>query len=146
MSGFFVKIWTGNFLLSVRFLSSGARPMINHQTPLKIDKYQFGKIIVDGATFRHDVIIFPNHVSPDWWREEGHSLCIADLQEVVEEHPDLLIVGTGAYGRLQVDDAVKKQIREKGIDLEIFPTEQACARYNQSRRQCTVAAALHLSC
>ena len=41
-----------------------------------IDSYSFGEITVDGTGYRSDVILFPQRVVADWWRESGHRLVL----------------------------------------------------------------------
>ena len=36
-----------------------------------------------------------------WWRRRGHELVLEDLEEVLEELPEHLLVGTGAQGRMR---------------------------------------------
>ena len=67
-----------------------------------IDSYDFGRIVVDGKAYTSDVIIFPDKVKDNWWRKEGHALYIEDIESVVKEKPEVLIVGTGNYGLLEV--------------------------------------------
>ena len=47
-----------------------------------IDSYQFGEIVISGKEYSSDVIIFPDRVIDNWWRETGHELCLEDITEV----------------------------------------------------------------
>jgi len=38
-----------------------------------IDGYSFGRIVVEGKEYTSDLIIYPDHIQGDWWREEGAS-------------------------------------------------------------------------
>ena len=111
----------------------------------RIESYQFGEIVVDGKTYRDDVIILPDRVIPSWWRKEGHSLDPADLTEVVKAKPDKFIMGCGAYGALCVPDSTREFLQEKGIKLIDEPTAKAVETYNASRSG-NVACGLHLTC
>ena len=111
----------------------------------RITHYSFGRIVVDDAEHDHDVIILPNRIVGNWWREDGHSLVVADLEEVLEELPERLIVGCGAYGRLQPDPATVDSLRARGIDVVVVRTGEAVERFNASDAAHT-AAALHLTC
>ena len=55
---------------------------------MKIDKYNFGSITINGKEYTKDVIIFPDRVSAPWWREEGHNLSLKDLKEVINFNQD----------------------------------------------------------
>jgi len=111
-----------------------------------IESYQFGEIVVDGRRYSKDVIIYPDHVQGDWWREEGHSLAPADIWEVLQSPPDVLVIGQGSAARMDVPDETRRRLQEAGIQVIAEPTEQACETYNQLRAKKRVVAALHLTC
>jgi hypothetical protein len=89
--------------------------------------------------------LLPGRVVPNWWRQEGHRLVLDDLEPVLEELPERLVVGTGAYGRMTPDPHALEQLRERGIDVEALPTGQAVRRYDALDPTRT-AAALRLTC
>ena len=112
-----------------------------------IESYDFGRIVVDGKEYTTDLIVFPDRVKAGWWRKEGHRLYIADIEEAVEEQPEVLVVGTGYSGLMKVPAETKKYIEERGIEIIIQPTKQACETYNkliQSGKE--AVAAFHLTC
>jgi hypothetical protein len=112
-----------------------------------IEGYEFGRIVVDGVSYRSDLIIFPTRVKAGWWRLEGHELNPKDIEEIIEEKPEVLIVGTGYNGRMVVLPETKKLLEEKGIELIEARTAEACRRYNEEARAGRrVCAALHLTC
>ncbi len=111
-----------------------------------IDSYSFGEINVNGEKFTNDVKIFPNKVKGDWWRKEGHSLHPEDIEDVIEKSPVVLIVGTGAYGRVSIPEKTRNFIESKGIKLIAKKTEEACKNYNELKDEKKPVAALHLTC
>ncbi|MHC1599593.1 MAG: Mth938-like domain-containing protein [Candidatus Methanospirareceae archaeon] len=111
-----------------------------------INSYDFGRIVIDGTVFATDVIIFPDRVEDNWWRRDGHILHVADIESVVEEKPEVLIVGTGKYGIMKVLSQTREYIESKGIELIVEPTEKACEIYNRISQAKKVVAALHLTC
>jgi len=111
-----------------------------------IDKYQFGKIIVNGTTYQNDIIIFPEYVQDQWWRKKGHNLQISDLDSVINFKPEVLFIGTGMVGLMRVDDFVIKKLKEKGIKkILVEKTNHACEVYNKEDSRKKVAA-LHITC
>jgi hypothetical protein len=110
-----------------------------------IHDYRFGHIIIDGQEHTKDVIILPDRVVPNWWRKDGHSLVLDDLAEVIQDLPQTLIVGSGAYGRMKPDPETVDELRGRGITIEILETEDAVKRYRELAPSDT-AAALHLTC
>jgi hypothetical protein len=111
----------------------------------RLEDYRFGRVTVDGREHTRDLIVLPDRVVPDWWRREGHSLAIEDLDEVVDELPGRLVLGVGAHGRLRPDAAVIAELERRGVEVECLPTEAAVRRYGELDERNT-AAALHLTC
>jgi hypothetical protein len=111
----------------------------------RIEGYRFGHVVVDGEEQTRDVIVLPERVLTDWWRADGHRLVLADLDDVVEEVPEHLVVGTGAYGQMRPDSEALNELRQRGIEVEALPTDEAVHRYGELDPRRT-AAALHLTC
>jgi hypothetical protein len=111
----------------------------------RLEDYSFGRIVVDGEEHTRDLIVLPGRVVPNWWRREGHSLVMEDLEDVEGELPERLIVGCGAHGRLRPAPAVIEALEERGIAVEALHTGEAVRRYEESDARRT-AAALHLTC
>jgi hypothetical protein len=110
-----------------------------------IGDYSFGRIVVDGQEETRDLIVLPGRVIRNWWRRDGHGLVLDDLADVIDELPERLIVGTGAYGQLTPDPHTLERLRAHGIGVEALPTADAVNRYLQLDPNHT-AAALHLTC
>ena len=114
---------------------------------MNIEDYRFGWIVIDGQSYTSDVIVFPDRVNDSWWRNEGHELCPADLWEVVQEKPAVLVVGTGRSGLMRVLAETEEYLERQGIKLVIERTAEACQTFNRlSRSGERVVAALHLTC
>jgi hypothetical protein len=111
----------------------------------RIDHYEFGRIVIDGREETRDLIILPDRVVRDWWRQEGHALVVDDLGEVLDELATHLVVGTGAAGRMQPDPDMIQQLQDRGVTVEALPTSQAVRRFAE-RDPASTAAALHLTC
>jgi hypothetical protein len=111
----------------------------------RIEGYRFGHVVVDGEEQTRDVIVLPDRVVSGWWRADGHKLVLADLDGVIEELPERLVVGTGAYGRMRPESETLERLRQRGVDVEALPTDEAVRRYGELDPRRT-AAALHLTC
>jgi len=114
---------------------------------LRVESYGFGRIRIDGKTYHEDLIILPNKVLESWRRAKGHELRLDDLRDVLEADIDCLIIGTGYYGMVRVLDEVIEYFKERGVEVIIKPSREACETYNEQvdagRR---AALALHLTC
>ncbi|MGN6170045.1 MAG: MTH938/NDUFAF3 family protein [Solirubrobacteraceae bacterium] len=111
----------------------------------RLESYSFGRVTVDGSEQTRDLIVLPDRVVTDWWRRDGHSLVVEDLEGVLDSLPERLIVGIGAYGRLHPDRDVIAALERRGTVVECLHTDEAVRRYGQLDERRT-AAALHLTC
>jgi hypothetical protein len=111
----------------------------------RIEGYEFGRVLVDGGEHRTDVIVLPGRVVSGWRRREGHGLVLEDLEEVLDELPGRLVIGTGAYGRLRPDPDALEALRGRGIEVDALPTGEAVRLFAELEPTRT-AAALHLTC
>jgi len=111
-----------------------------------IDSYRFGLIVVNGKHYTSDVIIFPDRVHDNWWRNTSHQLHLDELSEAIAAKPEVLIVGTGASGLMKVLPEVEQSLEAQGIKLIAQPTGEACNLYNQLCHSQRVVATLHLTC
>lgn len=82
-----------------------------------------------------DIMLSPAGLTP-WKEREGHLLKPKMLKRAVDLHPDVLIVGNGVQGALDVSKKARKYVKEAGIpDLLILKTPDACREYNRQSRQ-----------
>ncbi len=113
---------------------------------MHIDRYDFGHIVIDGVSYSQDLLIWPGQIKKDWWRLEGHLLQLPDVAEALAANPQVLVVGKGQPGYLQIDPDLATHLRAKGIELVEAPTKQACLVINAESGRRRLAAALHLTC
>ncbi len=114
---------------------------------MRIEEYTFGNIVIDGEKFTNDVIVFPDRVRPEWWREDGHTCNPEDIQEVVAYDPEIVIIGTGDPGRMDVPEKTRELLGERKIELISTPTRQAVSLFNEKLENGQkVAGAFHLTC
>ena len=114
--------------------------------PPEIQSYHFGQMVVDGEAHGRDLILLPERLVANWWRKDGHRLDIDDLQEVLSAIPDVLVVGTGAYGLMKIPQETRQAIEDTGIHLRVARTGEAWQIYNNLREGRPTAGAFHLTC
>ncbi len=112
---------------------------------MKIDRYRFGEIVIDGKSYSSDIMLVAGRVA-EWWRKAGHEVAVADLTEIIAAGPEILIIGTGAYGAVRIHPETASYLAEKGIELIASPSQQACDKYNELHVKHRLAAAFHLTC
>jgi hypothetical protein len=114
---------------------------------MKIDSYSFGFMSIDGKGYSTDLIIYPDgEVRSGWWRRHGHSLVPDDLEGTDEFKPDVIIVGTGANGRLKVPADTVRYLRTICDDLIIEDTAEAVRRFNTLHVSKRIVGMFHLTC
>ena len=114
---------------------------------MKVSSYSFGSVDVDGRTYTGDIIILPDgRIVENWWRREGHRLCLDDIKQVLESNPEVVVVGTGASGMMKVTAEVEEALRKRGIELIVENTARACSTYNTISQVRRTALAIHLTC
>lgn len=112
-----------------------------------ISEYHFGSMIIEGRRYMEDLRIIDGRVIPKWWRKEGHSMDLEDADDILAANPEVLVVGMGQPGRMQVTDSLRSALAEKGIELIEEPTAQALHTFNRLfSRGKRVAGAFHLTC
>jgi hypothetical protein len=115
---------------------------------MHIDSYSFGSIRIDGQHYSKDVILLKGRVTTPWWREAGgHIYAVGDLEEVLAAAPEVVVLGTGCYGRVRVLEETLAALTDAGSEIVVERTGNAVEHYNRlSSEGRDVAAALHLTC
>ena len=112
-----------------------------------IESCDFGRIVVDGVTYTSDVIISGETIKANWWRKEGHTLQVSDLEDALETFaPEVVIIGTGYAGMMKVPKETRAYLQTKGIELLIEKTRNACDLFNSLSKSKRTLAGLHLTC
>ena len=114
---------------------------------MRIIGYHFGCMEIDEHSYRSDLILSRAGVKEPWWRQKGHQLQIEDLAEILAQQPDILVVGTGYYGRMKVPEPVRDYLAERGVELHAEQTSLAVKRFNDlQRNNARLVGAFHLTC
>jgi len=114
-----------------------------------IDNYYFGTITIDGEKYNKDVEVRWTGEVLGWRREQGHVFALIDLERALEQKPEVLILGTGAYGVAQVSKEVKQAMKKQDIKLIIDKTGEAIRVFNEIIKQNNdkrVIGLFHLTC
>ncbi len=114
---------------------------------INLGQYKFGEIEINGEKYTNDVIIFPNKIKDNWWRKNGHSIEIDDVEEVIDYNPEIFIIGRGKNGRLTVHDKFIKNMNSYEIEVLALKTPKAKKKFNKFLKESKdVVAGLHLTC
>lgn len=117
---------------------------------MRIEKFSFGSIQIDGETYEHDVVIDQGEIkkrkkkpSKKFRDKFGHTPL--SIEEKIPWKCRQLIIGNGFSGALPVMDAVKRNAEKRGVELIILPTPKALERLNKESTGDTNAV-IHVTC
>jgi len=117
---------------------------------MRIEKFSFGSIQIDGQTYEYDVLIDQGEIkkrkkkpSKKFRDKFGHTPL--SIEEKIPWKCRQLIIGNGFSGALPVMDAVKRKAEKRGVELIILPTPKALERLNKESTDDTNAV-IHVTC
>ena len=117
---------------------------------MRFEDFSFGSIRIDGVTYEHDVVIDRAKVrkrnkkpSKELRGAYGHTP-LSPL-EVIPWNCRRLIVGTGMHAALPVTDDLKRDAKDRKVELILLPTTQAIEALKREDLGRTNAI-LHVTC
>lgn len=112
-----------------------------------IEAYSFGSLTFAGKRYGKDLKILRGKVVDNWWRKEGHRVDAADVQDILDAGPEVLVVGMGADGLMRVTKQLAETLSDKEIQLIAQPSGEAARTFNKLLEDGKdVAGAFHLTC
>ncbi|MHB9032449.1 MAG: Mth938-like domain-containing protein [Anaerolineae bacterium] len=119
-----------------------------HDADGPIEAYSFGKFIIQGNEHSEDEkgvvcgagkdICLTREGISAWQERAGHTLKKKMLAPALAYMPDYLVIGCGAYERLECPRKLFEYLKEKGIEQVVaLPTNEACSAYNLAYKQGT---------
>jgi hypothetical protein len=114
---------------------------------MKIDRCSFGSLVINGKTYRDDLIILPDgKILKPWWRKRGHQLIMDDLQELIDSSPEIIVAGTGINGRVIPAINLEADLAKLSIEFIAMPNEEAIKVFNQFAVEKIIGGGFHLTC
>ena len=94
-----------------RKMAETSKKILNKANSVMIEKYSFGKIVVNGVTYTNDIKIVQGRVVSEWWRKKGHSVGIEDIQDILESKPSVLVIGKGQPGMMRSSKSLRRFLK-----------------------------------
>lgn len=119
-----------------------------------IERFEWGRFTIAGTIHGEghlgagkDIRVIGTTVT-EWAERKGHLLTFKMITGVFDRGLEVLIIGNGVDGALEVPPDVLKKIRKHGIpDVRVAITPQACGLYNRLYREGRAVALLaHGTC
>jgi len=116
-------------------------------------KVEFGRIVVDGKEYDHDIVIYPDGTVERRLKEiskrrhgTSHKLDIEEIVNYLGHGEKLVIIGTGIYGMLSLTEESRKLLKDLGLEYVELPTQEAIKKYLEFRTNKKVLAIFHITC
>jgi hypothetical protein len=116
---------------------------------MRIDRFSFGSIRIDGVIYEHDVVIARGRVRKRKKKaskpfRDGFGHTPVSVEENIPWDCRRLVVGTGADGALPVMDEVKQEAARREVELMTVPTREAIRALRAEPKDTN--AILHVTC
>jgi hypothetical protein len=116
---------------------------------MRLERFTFGSIRIDGVTYEHDVVIDRGKVrerrkKPSKRFRDAFGHTPLSVQEKIPWKCGRLVVGTGAHGALPVMDEVRREAAHRDVELLILRTPKAIEALQMDAKDTN--AILHVTC
>ena len=91
--------------------------------------YGEGYVEVNRARLHASVLVSPERIVTDWPAESVAALTADHLAAIVELHPEIVLLGTGAAFHFP-EPAMLAPLYKAGIGVEVMDTPAACRTFN----------------
>ncbi|HOE34213.1 MAG TPA: MTH938/NDUFAF3 family protein [Anaerolineaceae bacterium] len=101
-----------------------------------INQFDWAKFVINGQTHSpehgvgKDIFLSPEGLSA-WHEREGHKLKPGMLKRALKLKPEILIIGTGVEGALEIGKKAREAVQTAGALLVAMRTPEACREYNR---------------
>jgi hypothetical protein len=93
-----------------------------------------GKIHSSEKGVGKDIFLSPEGVSA-WHERKGHKLKAGMVRRALALKPEVLIIGNGVEGALEIGKKARKEIEDAGVKLIVLRTPEACREYDRLYHQ-----------
>lgn len=147
MNGSFMKLNTISFFIALAvILCSGVSFSTTNRSTIKINHYEFGKIVINENSYTKDIAIWPDgeiKTGP----EDMHFMKVSDFNELFNSGLKKLVIGTGDEGKVRLDFGRKleKALKDKGVELIMMDTHDIVKFLNETKER-NFLVFVHLTC
>ncbi len=112
-----------------------------------IEKYSFGKMVIEGKSYTSDLKIIHGKVVPKWWRKSGHMVVADDILDILDAKPGILVLGKGKPGLMKSTKSLKEALQKNNIELIEETSKSAMLTFNKlAEKGESVCGGFHLTC
>ena len=117
----------------------------------RIDSVSFGEIVIDGEAHANDVHIATDGAVARRKKKPikkrygtSHRIGPEELEPLCKGHPDVLVIGTGHQGAVELTPEGEEFLQARCIGVEALVTPDAVKAFNKAKGR--KAAILHATC
>ncbi len=119
-----------------------------------INSTEFGNVVIDNKKYNQVLIIGDSVMERDYNKLEelfstSHEIGDWEVEELLKENPEIIVIGTGQNGAMEVDKPAANLRKQAGKEIEVITAEtpKAIEIYNQKTKQGKrVNALIHTTC
>ena len=112
-----------------------------------IEQFSFGQMIINGQEFTDDVLMCREILISPWWRKKGHVVQVNDLEAILDQKPEVIVLGQGEPGQMKAAQELHGHLQDLGIELIQKPTREAIQEFHRRlERGEHVCGGFHLTC
>jgi len=117
-----------------------------------IDSTQFGEITIDGKKYNQVLIIGDLAAERDYEKLKGlfgtsHKIGDWEIEELLKENPEIIVVGSGQNGAMEIDGEFFEEMKKKGIEVIAETTPKAIEIFNAKIKEGKrINALIHTTC
>jgi hypothetical protein len=117
----------------------------------EINKTSFGSITVNKKNYDYDIIITLNGEIKKRKKKlskavygTSHTISKDEAKYVYEDGAELLIIGSGQYGAVELSEEASEYFKKKNCKVVLLPTPHAIKEWNQAGGN--VVGLFHITC
>ncbi len=105
-----------------------------------INRFEWAAFTINGEVHNlqegvgKDIFLSPQGVSA-WSERKGHKLKAGMVKRALALKPEVLIIGNGVEGALEIGKKARRKVEEAGVKLVVLRTPEACYEYNRLYRE-----------
>ncbi len=110
---------------------------------MRINKFSFGSITIEGEEYNEDVFVTNDSVEK---KEGSHFIGNDVLDKVLINDPDFLIIGRGTNNMVKIPDEIRGILTKNNIKLIDGKTKNMIDEFNKLKAKNKVFGIFHLTC
>ena len=110
---------------------------------MRIEKFSFGSVVIKGRKYNRDVFVTNEFVEE---RERSHKITLDDIDRALLHEPEIVIIGRGTSGMVEIPDEVRARLAENNVELIEGKTPEVIKEFNKLVGKRKLVGIFHLTC